>query len=407
MSQKLRKSRIQNSLRALAAASTAVALLLVADAPARADDISPAVSPAFRGSAAAKGSQPVVRVLLFTARRSVRARWAGADWREFELTAAGESRAEGALLKRWDSPASDSIEIGTFRVRGAVEVLRRPGGLAVVNELPLESYLAGSLGREMHASWKQAALRAQAVASRTYALYRVRAARGAAGYHLTSDTGSQVYRGIEAESPSVWAALAATRGQVLTVAGRPILAAFHSASGGVTASAEEVWGEPHAYLISQPVEGEDDSPDTYWRAAVSRTTLGRAATGLGSPIGDIRKLRIVARGASGRAELLRATGTRGTAEFTGRELRRALGESTLKSTLFDVRRNEDGFVFVGSGRGHGVGMSQWGARALAERGDTYEQILRIFYPGAELGRWGASSSAGVARPLALAERGAQ
>jgi stage II sporulation protein D len=284
-----------------------------------------------------------------------------------------------------------------------VEVLRTDSGLAVVNELPLESYLAGSLGREMHASWKPAALRAQAVASRTYALYRIRTARSGSAYHLTSDTGSQVYQGIEAESKPVWAALEATRGQVLSYRGRPILAVFHSASGGVTASAQEVWGEPHAYLISQPVEGEDDSPDTYWRAAVSRTTLGRAATGLGSPIGEIRKLRILARGPSGRAELLRATGTRGTAEFTGRELRRALGESTLKSTLFDVRRSEDGFVFVGSGRGHGVGMSQWGARARAERGDTYEQILRIFYPGAELSGRATRPSAGAARSLALAE----
>ncbi len=77
--------------------------------------------------------------------------------------------------------------------------------------------------------------------------------------------------------------------------------------------------------------------------------------------------------------------------LTGRELRTALGESRLKSTLFELREDEEGFVFVGSGRGHGVGMSQWGARAMARRGDDYRKILETFYPGAEIARLSGAS----------------
>ncbi len=83
---------------------------------------------------------------------------------------------------------------------------------------------------------------------------------------------------------------------------------------------------------------------------------------------------------------MRFTGERGGVTLTGRRVREALGESILKSTLFELREVGDGFVFVGSGSGHGVGMSQWGARAMARRGDDYREILRTFYPGTDLRR---------------------
>lgn len=371
-----------------AATVTCVAVATVWATASRADHQGHGSVLAKGEGASARVLGQTIRVLLFETDQVVRVRLSpAAPWIEIAAGAGGVRVDGGPPAPHWRGRARDTIWIDQLEVRGEIEIRPRGNGLAVVNELPLESYLAGSLGREMYASWAAAALRAQAVASRTYALYRVALARrtGSADFDLTAGTGSQVYGGVAAESHWIRDALEATRGQILRYAGAPILAAFHSASGGVTASSEEVWGEPHAYLVSQRVEGEDDSPDTYWRAAITRTTLGRAVAGLGIRLGEIRKLRVAARTASGRVDLLRATGTLATAEITGRELRRALGEATLRSTLFEIRRSEDGFVFVGSGRGHGVGMSQWGARALAERGETYKQILRTFYPGAELG----------------------
>jgi stage II sporulation protein D len=269
-------------------------------------------------------------------------------------------------------------------VRGALEVIAPAAGrLAVVNEVPLESYLAGTLGREMYGSWSAAALRAQAVASRTYALERIRARRDEP-WHLRADTRSQVYGGVAAESASVTQAVEATNGEVLTHRGRPILAVFHSSSGGRTASAKEVWGEAREYLVSIAVDDEWESPDTYWRATVSGTTLGRAVAAAGRDVGVIQRAEVIERTGSGRVARVRLRGERGQLTRSGRDLRSALGEGTLRSTLFEIRELDGSFVFVGSGRGHGVGMSQWGARAMAQRGIDYREILETFYPGASL-----------------------
>jgi stage II sporulation protein D len=254
-----------------------------------------------------------------------------------------------------------------------------------VNRVPLEHYVAGTLGRETYPGWEDETFKAQAVATRTYALHE--AARHADGpFDLEGGTRGQVYGGFDAESPQVVAAAAATRGEYLAWRGRPILAVFHSASGGRTASAEEVWGQALPYLVSVPVENEEDSPDTYWRASVSRTTLGRALVPLGVQVGPVRELRVVERSPSGRAWTVQVRGREGTKEIEARALRESLGAKVIRSTLFEIRSTPEGFLIVGSGHGHGVGMSQWGAEAMARRGAGYREILASFYPGTELVR---------------------
>ncbi len=295
-----------------------------------------------------------------------------------------DGRASGA---RWAVPGPGPHAVGDLRVRGAVEVMRVPEGLRVVNRLDLEDYLAGTLGREVYPGWHDEALKAQAVVSRTYALHR-RAERRGEGFDLVAHTGDQVYGGVAAETPRLRRAIEVTRGEHLTHQGRPILAAFHSASGGHTASAEEVWGEAIPYLVARAVPHEEDSPDTYWRARVTGTTLGRALAPLGLDLGPVRRVRVEARSPSGRSERLSVEGSQGRGSLTGRALRRALGEGVLRSTLFEVRSDEKGFVFVGSGHGHGVGMSQWGAESMARRGATYREILAAFYPGTTLAQEG-------------------
>ncbi len=291
-------------------------------------------------------------------------------------------RPTGATWTRESGP-SGTLRTDGVRVRGAVEVTRVPGGVRVVNRVPLEAYVAGTLGREVYPDWSPELMKAQAVVSRTYALYQ-RAREPEAPYHVRAGTGSQVYGGADAESAAVLEAAAATRGEFLALDGEPILAVFHSASGGRTASAEEVWGRPLPYLVSVEVPYEEDSPDTYWRASVSRTTLGRA---LGPPdVGAITGVRVLERSPSGRVLRVELTGERGARTLDGRAVRTALGESVIRSTLFEIRERDDGFVFVGSGHGHGVGMSQWGAQALALRGESYRQILARFYPGTVLRR---------------------
>ena len=289
---------------------------------------------------------------------------------------------------RWTAAPPGPHAVGALRVRGAVEVVRVAEGLRVVNRVGLEDYLAGTLGREVYPRWHDEALKAQAVVSRTYALHRREQRRGE-GFDLEAGTRDQVYGGTAAETPRLRQAIAATRGQHLRHGGVPILAAFHSASGGHTASAEEVWGEAIPYLVAQRVPHEEDSPDTYWRARVTGTTLGRALAPLGLDVGPVRRVRVEARSPSGRSERLSVEGVQGRGSLTGRALRTALGEGVLRSTLFEVRSHEGSFVFVGSGHGHGVGMSQWGAESMARRGSTYREILAAFYPGTTLVTEGA------------------
>ena len=136
--------------------------------------------------------------------------------------------------------------------------------------------------------------------------------------------------------------------------------------------------------MSVSVEGEEESPHTYWRGWISRTTLGRALTSLGIEVGIVRELRVVERSRSGRVQQLLVSGAEGSRTLDARRLRSALGEGVIRSTLFEIRREDDRIVFVGSGFGHGVGMSQWGGQAMAERGADYREILATFYPGTDL-----------------------
>jgi stage II sporulation protein D len=253
-----------------------------------------------------------------------------------------------------------------------------------VNRVSLEAYVAGTLLGEVPESWGDAALAAQAVAIRTYALHR-RERAGDRAWDVEADTRGQVYLGMDGESEVAWRAVRETGGKVLTWDGEVILAAFHGTAGGRTASAAEVWGRPVPYLESVAVEGEDVSPDTYWRAPVSAEELEAALAQIGADVGRVEGIEIAERTPSGRCAALRVRGYKGrTEEVTATALRKALGERRLRSTLFDVRATPDGIVFVGSGHGHGVGMSQWGARAMAERGAGYRAILGRFYPGAQL-----------------------
>lgn len=336
-------------------------------------------------AAAAAGAGPVVRVLLVETGEAVRVRGGGASARATTL-----EPVDGGLLANgrpvgevWRLEARGLATAGELRVRGSLEVRRAPPGLWVVNHVGLEDYVAGTLGREVYPGWEAEMLKAQAIVTRTYALHQM-ARRSGHAFDLGGDTSGQVYGGHDAETPATRAAAAATRGKYLAYRGEPILAVYHSASGGQTASAEEVWGLPLPYLVSVPVEEEEDSPDTYWRASASGTTLGRALASLGIRVGPVREVRVVERSRSGRALQVRVSGADGSRDLEARALRTALGETVIRSTLFEIRTDGDRFVFVGSGHGHGVGMSQWGAQAMARRGADYHEILATFYPGTEV-----------------------
>jgi stage II sporulation protein D len=330
------------------------------------------------GSGAA-ASEPTIRVLLAAGSRPF-------EIQDIRVEPAGDGLRAGArpVGRVWRVSGQQPLRAGDLRVRGALEVHRVPEGMWVVNAVPLEAYVAATLGREVYPSWHREVLKAQAVVTRTFALHE-RARRSGEPWHVHGSPLSQVYGGVDAELPSVLAAARATRGQYLAWGDdRPILAVFHSASGGRTASAEEVWGRPVPYLVSRSVEDEEDSPDTYWRVSIPGSKLGPALAPLGIRVGRVREIRVVERSASGRARRLRVAGSGGSEELSARAFRTAVGVDVIRSTLFEIQTWPDAIVVTGSGHGHGVGMSQWGARAMAERGADYREILAAFYPGTRL-----------------------
>jgi len=323
-----------------------------------------------------------VRVLVLRADGPVRVMPAGG--RETSVRAAGSGLSVGGsrVGPTWSTRGA-WVSVNGLRVRGEVHFRREPDAVAVINRVPLEEYVAGTLGREVYPSWSKEMLKAQAVVTRTYALYHVDA-RQAEPWDVAADTRSQVYGGLDAEVPPVVEATDSTRGQWLAWKNQPILAAFHSASGGQTASAEEVWGGSLPYLVSVEVENEEDSPDTYWRTTVSGTRMSRALAPFGVRVGRVQEIRVTERSSSGRALTVSVRGSKGETRIGARTLREALGAGVIRSTLFETRKTPDGVVIVGSGHGHGVGMSQWGAQAMALGGADYREILKAFYPGTRL-----------------------
>lgn len=284
--------------------------------------------------------------------------------------------------------AAGWLAAGPRRYRGLIELRRTPmGRLTVINEIDLEQYLYGVLKMEVDPRWPAEALKAQAVAARTLALQS--AGRFAAeGYDLRATTDSQLYGGITAEDPRATAAVDATRGVIMTYAGRPIFAAYHSDSGGATESSEYVWGQPYAYLRGVADPFGADAPAREWLSRIDVATLEARLVRAGRPVAGVSGIEVTSTTPSGRALTVRISGAAGAMEIRGTDLRQTLGVSFLRSTFFVARLvGYDGAAaveFHGRGSGHGVGMSQWGAWGQAAAGRGYAEILRFYYQGIQL-----------------------
>jgi stage II sporulation protein D len=209
--------------------------------------------------------------------------------------------------------------------RGSVQVDVVSEKLRAINFVGLEQYLYGVVPSEMPFTWAPEALKAQAVAARSYAL----ATRKTGAFDLYPDTRSQVYLGIEHEKPSTNAAVDATAGQVVLYEGQVAKTFFFSTSGGRTASAEDVWGEPVPYLVSVPDPYDSISPHHTWGpVAYTGTALAKRLKMKGRVIDIQSELN-----SSGRVKTLTVVGSQGTVEIPGASVRQRLG---VQSTWFTV-----------------------------------------------------------------------
>ena len=406
-----------------------------------------------QASTAGSGTEPVLRVGLLTGQASVqvsapstfviRDAATGQGLEKYAAHAAvtltvrnrqillnGKAIAAKAVtVLPADAKKAPGVELASRAYRGTLLIRLVGNAYTVINEVGMEDYLEGVVPAEMGENWPAEALKAQAVAARTFALY-TRSKHAADGYDVCATTHCQLYEGIEAETASTHAAIAATRGEALYYNGQPIYAAFHSSSGGMTAGSDEVWGNSLPYL--RPVQDEDTaSPHHHWQVRMTAPQVQLKLQAAGYQIGILKKVeltplvlgagRTADRSASGRVQLVRFYGTKGEASIPGTKMRQIFG---LNSTLFDIRleipnvksidasmgmtkkeisanlpavtetgvtgnlhtltnKNGEILLFDGYGLGHGLGLAQWGARAMAAKND-YRAILSHYYTKVEL-----------------------
>ena len=300
----------------------------------------------------------------------------------------------------WDGKAGASFKLqpeeGLFWVngrpyRGSVEVWNTPGGLQIINQIAVEDYVRGVMKVEANPDWPVEALKAQAVVARTYALHERLADPGAL-FHVQATTASQVYRGVSGEDPRSDLAVHATRGEVLTYRGQIIPAFYHADSGGQTEDAVEVWEKKYPFIVGTADPYSAIAPDHHWEVGIPRSELQQALEQYGWRLGDIRRIETVRRTRSGRVMRIRIWDDAGVLDVDGKRLRQILGPDRLRSTMFTVYPSGGQILFVGKGWGHGVGLSQWGAKAMADLAYEYTHILKYYFPLAELRRLPAESS---------------
>jgi len=291
----------------------------------------------------------------------------------------------------WIEPIGNGyVWIGDRWYRGRTLLIPQKSGLTAVNYVDIEQYLYSVLGAEMSGNWPQEALKAQAVAARSYALHQ-RLKSETDIYDVDNTQSSQVYKGLQTESSGTYSAVDATVGQVLIYNSQIILAVFHSASGGHTENVEDVWTEPLPYLRAVP-DFDQSAPVYQWKENFTRDQMSNKISGVGNVI-SMKPERTTAYGS---ILTMKVVGDGGSRVMSGADLRRVLN---LRSTRFTVipqyggifsARNggkpPTGFQVAGKGFGHAVGMSQWGAYNLARQGYGYQQILLHYYRGATLAR---------------------
>lgn len=281
-----------------------------------------------------------------------------------------ELSAGGAAPVRLLGTAGDGLTDAEYR---GTLVLQAEAGrrISVVDRVGLEDYLRGVVGAESPSAWPAAALRAQAVAARSYALATDAGGAGGA-FTQYADTRSQVYHGVAAETAATDAAVAATGGQVLTFGGRIATTYFFSTSGGRTERVENAFpgATPQPYLVSVRDPYDSVSPKHTWRV---RLTMDQAAAKLAGLVpGRLRRIEVLRRGASPRILRARIVGTRGSTTVDGATLRQRLGlddtwaSFSLVSTAAHVRRRTVTRPAAPAGRG----PSDGGAGPRAARATT-------------------------------------
>ncbi len=345
-----------------------------------------------------------------------------------------------------------------YRYRGNIEIDidKEHRKLNVINIIGIEEYLYGVLKKEISPGWPSEALKAQAVAARTFAIFNMNKYI-AKGYNICASTNSQAYGGVNHEDPLTNKAVDETRGIIMVYKGDPINAVYHSDSGGYTEDSENVWGSFLPYLRSVKSKFEEKVSPPYhtWSYSINEKDLTEKLQKQGHKINSIVSIKPVRKSETGRTgELVFTADNNKVINMKTNDFRSLIGVDLIRSTFFNIevigkesnitedtedkkeiedkeeqkepikeileqrknwsikellelmKKNKEEreekkkekvlkveivksntpltFIFSGSGNGHGVGMSQWGAYGMTLQGSRYQDILKYYYQGIEI-----------------------
>lgn len=286
--------------------------------------------------------------------------------------------------------ASGTVRVGGKGLYGDTILLykNRAGNLDVINELGLEDYLKSVIPFEANPLWAVESLKAQAVAARSYALFKM-IDRGHEPYDVSSGILSQVYVGKQIENPKTNQAVDETRGEILTYKNKIFPGYFHSTCGGRTAQASLVWKvKPIAPLNGVECKFCQKSPHYRWEATLTAQEIKeKMAKKGGIPVQEVKSVKLGKADETGRTHSILIGSSWMEKDVDADAFRVWMGPEKLKSNLITrVSSRDEGFVFKGRGWGHGVGLCQYGMKYLGELGYGYREILSYYYPGAQLTR---------------------
>jgi len=345
-----------------------------------------------------------------------------------------------------------------YHYRGNIEIDidKEDKKLNVINIIGIEEYLYGVLKKEISPHWPAEALKAQAVAARTFAIFNMNKYIDQ-GYNICASTNSQAYGGVNHEDPLTNKAVDETRGIIMVYKGEPINAVYHSDSGGYTENSENVWGSflPYLRSVKSKFEEKVSPPHHTWSYSVSEKDLTEKLQKQGHKINSIISIEADKKSETGRtSELIFNADNNKVISMKTNDFRSLIGADLIRSTLFNIeiigkelniqediedkkeikdkeeqeesikeileqkknwtikellelmKKNKEEraegieekvlkaeimksntpltFIFSGSGNGHGVGMSQWGAYGMTLQGSRYQDILKYYYQGIDI-----------------------
>jgi stage II sporulation protein D len=330
-----------------------------------------------------------------------------------------------------------TIYFGTLKYRGSLFIKRIAAGfINVYNELSFEQYLYGVVPSEVPYSWHMEALKAQAVAARNYSILNM-GKHNADGFDLCNGQHCQAYRGLGQENARTNQAVDETKGKIVLYNDKPINTYFHSSSGGRTENSENVWTDTLAYIRSVDDKYGLGSPNDNWTKQYNKNDIKTKLIANKIDIGEITDIIPLKISDNGRVTLLEIRGTKGFTQLAKERIRTIMGSSEVKSIWYNITTDADLFVkdssdlkpqleragelyvmsangvqklsngnnkvnvknqytlkniniipeyyiFSGKGWGHGLGMSQYGAKGMAEAGFNFIQILEYYYTGAKV-----------------------